>query len=116
MNFDKLEQMLNLQKELMEKYYTPTNIESMTLAQKEKYTIDTTIALEDEISEVRKELNWKWWKKPKKISMPNLKYELIDVFFFVLTLLIVWEMTPEEIFEHYTIKWRENCRRQMEGY
>ena len=79
--------------------------------------IKITIALEDEISEVRGQLNWKWWsRKNKPLNEKELKFELIDCFKFILTAMIVSGMDTEEIYSYYLTKLQENIRRQENGY
>ena len=112
---DTLKIIINMQTNLIKKYYTP-NLDQMTPKEMNDLAMKVTIALEDEISELRGQLNWKWWKKPHEIDEKELKFEIIDIFFFTLTLMIIWKMSPEEIESYYVAKYRENVRRQENGY
>jgi dimeric dUTPase (all-alpha-NTP-PPase superfamily) len=71
-----------------------------------------TIAMEDEISEVRKEVNWKWWKAEKQIDADKLHEEVIDLWHFLVALSQRVGLTPEKVFEVYQIKREENFKRQ----
>lgn len=71
-----------------------------------------TIAMEDEISEIRGEINWKWWKPEKEIDMEVLHEEVIDMWHFLVSLSQRVGLTPDKVFEVYQAKREENFRRQ----
>ncbi|MGG3561621.1 dUTPase [Neobacillus rhizosphaerae] len=71
-----------------------------------------TIAMEDEISEVRGEVNWKWWKSEKQIDIEKLHEEVIDLWHFLVALSQRVGLTPEKVFEVYQAKREENFKRQ----
>ena len=80
-----------------------------------------TIAMESEIDEIRREVNWKWWKNPKEIDVDALQGEVIDMWHFLLSLSRVVGLTPEDIHRIYMEKNAENHARQdgtsgKEGY
>ena len=80
-----------------------------------------TIAMESEIDEIRREVNWKWWKNPKVIDEAALQGEVIDMWHFLLSLSRVVGLTPETIHSIYIEKNAENHARQdgnsdKEGY
>lgn len=112
---DALKIMLSLQEQLILDYYTP-NLKQMTPKELNDLSMKVTIALEDEISELRGQLNWKWWKKPHELNQKELKFEVIDMFKFVLTLMVIWGMSAEEVNSYYLTKLDENVRRQKNGY
>jgi dimeric dUTPase (all-alpha-NTP-PPase superfamily) len=80
-----------------------------------------TIAMESEIDEIRREVNWKWWKNHKEINSAALQGEVIDMWHFLLSLSRVVGLTPETIHAIYMEKNAENHARQdgtsdKEGY
>src|SRR5689334_10654011 len=84
---DSMEKFLRLQEILMESYYVQ-NLKILSILEKQNWTKDITIAIEDEISELRGQINWKWWKKDKlNVNEKELKFEIIDIFFFILSLM-----------------------------
>jgi dimeric dUTPase (all-alpha-NTP-PPase superfamily) len=85
--------------------------------EKEQWTKEFCLCIIDEISEVLNWINWKHWKKKRyPIDELNLKYELIDLMHFILSLMLIWKMTPEDVFTMYLIKNQENHNRQLNGY
>jgi len=80
-----------------------------------------TIAMESELDEIRREVNWKWWKNPKEVDIKALQGEVIDLWHFLLSLSRVVGLTPQTIYETYIAKNAENHARQSgksekEGY
>jgi dimeric dUTPase (all-alpha-NTP-PPase superfamily) len=71
-----------------------------------------TIAMESEIDEIRREVNWKWWKNPKEIDDIALQGEVIDMWHFLLSLSRIVGLTPETIHAIYMEKNAENHARQ----
>ena len=87
----------------------------------DEWVIGLTIALESEIDEIRREVNYKWWKNPKEIDLPALQGEIIDVWHFLLSLSRVVGLSPADIHRLYMEKNAENHARQdgssgKEGY
>jgi dimeric dUTPase (all-alpha-NTP-PPase superfamily) len=33
---------------------------------------------------------WKWWKGPRKMDLPQLQMELVDIFHFIISAILVW--------------------------
>lgn len=82
------------------------NIPADTWIQKE------VLAMISELSELLDEVNFKWWKNPKELNFDNIKNELIDILHFFLSMCIKAGMPPQEIFERYISKNKENFLRQ----
>lgn len=87
----------------------------------DEWVIGLTIAMESEIDEIRREVNWKWWKNPKEIDMPALQGEVIDMWHFLLALSREVGLSPTDIHRLYMEKNEENHARQngdsdKEGY
>jgi dimeric dUTPase (all-alpha-NTP-PPase superfamily) len=86
-----------------------------------EWVVGITLAMESEIDEIRREVNWKWWKNPKLIDDDALQGEVIDMWHFLLSLSRVVGLTPETIHSIYMEKNAENHARQdgnsaKEGY
>lgn len=87
----------------------------------DEWVIGLTIAMESEIDEIRREVNWKWWKNAKPIDADALQGEVIDMWHFLLSLSRVVGLEPADIHRLYMEKNAENHARQSgtsekEGY
>ncbi|MCY8570365.1 dUTPase [Bacillus haynesii] len=114
---DKLNEIFEMQAALDNRIITERNIDKTT----DEWVVGITLAMESEIDEIRREVNWKWWKNPKKIDQEALQDEVIDMWHFLLSLSRIVGLTPESIYEVYTEKNAENHARQdgtsaKEGY
>lgn len=109
---EKLEAMFNMQQALDERIIAERNIDK-TL---DEWVVAITIAMESEIDEIRREVNWKWWKQEKEINLDQLQEEVIDLWHFLLSLSRMVGLTPETIFEKYMAKNKINHQRQDGGY
>lgn len=109
---EKLEKMFNMQQALDERIIAERNIDK-TL---DEWVVAITIAMESEIDEIRREVNWKWWKQEKEIDLERLQEEVIDLWHFLLSLSRMVGLTPEMIFEKYMTKNKINHQRQEQGY
>ncbi|MGG3841837.1 dUTPase [Anoxybacillus kestanbolensis] len=112
MDKQKLEVMFSMQQALDERIIEERNI-CKTL---DEWVIGITIAMESEIDEIRREVNWKWWKQEKQINLDRLQEEVIDLWHFLLSLSRMVGLTPETIFEKYMDKNTINHQRQESGY
>lgn len=74
--------------------------------------IGLTIAMESEIDEIRREVNWKWWKNPKEIDVDALQGEVIDLWHFLLSMSRAVGLEPADIVRIYKEKNAENHDRQ----
>jgi dimeric dUTPase (all-alpha-NTP-PPase superfamily) len=90
---------------------------ALGLRSKERWTKELVVCMVDELSEVLGQINFKHWKKTRQeVDEVEVKYELVDLLCFLLNLMLVWGMTPEEIFSMHKAKVWENYRRQKRGY
>lgn len=105
---DKLTVMFEMQAGLDNRIIKERNIEKTT----SEWVTGLTIAMESEIDEIRREVNWKWWKNEKTIDDVALQGEVIDMWHFLLSMSRVVGLTPETIFEIYMAKNAENHARQ----
>lgn len=105
---DRLEEIFKLQSQLDEKIVAKHNV---------NFTLDTWIekeilAIISELGEVLDETNFKWWKNPREIDKNALKEEIIDVFHFLISLCLKVNISPQELYEAYINKNKENHLRQ----
>lgn len=92
-------------------------IQNMTEAQREKWTKDFVVCIMDECSELLGHMNWKHWKKERvDVDQHEVRFEVIDLLHFVLSLAIVWGMTADDVAAYYMAKSDENVARQKRGY
>lgn len=114
---DLLTQMYDLQTTLDERITSERGIEKSL----DEWVMSLTIAMESEIDEIRREVNWKWWKNMKEVDKEALQGEVIDMWHFLLSLSRVVGLTPETLHSKYLEKNEENHDRQSgktskEGY
>ncbi|MDK2823072.1 MAG: hypothetical protein PWQ67_1720 [Clostridia bacterium] len=105
---DRLEKIFELQKKLDTKIIQERNV---------NFDLDTWIqkeilAIISELAEVLDETNFKWWKNSMEIDNQALKEEIIDVFHFFISLCIKVGISPQDLYEAYIHKNKENLFRQ----
>lgn len=72
-------------------------------------------ALQQETSELRDSVPWKWWKHQPG-DKQNAKVEIIDIFHFVIALAQTCGMSAEDLYHGYLQKNKINHTRQDNGY
>lgn len=87
----------------------------------DEWVIGITLAMESEIDEIRREVNWKWWKNPKPVDSEALQGEVIDMWHFLVSLSDKVGLTADDVYAVYCEKNAENHARQdgtsaKEGY
>jgi hypothetical protein len=136
-----LDKLMTLQKNTQEGVYG-YDFSNMTLGEIKDFWLWNTRAIDDEISEAYDALGgvsndgvnsignavWKPWKSnhkkayEMKISdlseddQKELKMELVDIQHFIFNLMISVGMQPEELYNYYISKNKENIRRQENNY
>lgn len=105
---DKLTQMYEMQRALDTRIINERRVDKTV----DEWVVGLTIAMESEIDEIRREVNWKWWKNPKEIDVPALQGEVIDMFHFLLALAREVGLAPDDIHRLYMEKNAENHDRQ----
>lgn len=119
---DRLETMLQMQKELQSRL--GTDFDSLSQEDKANFMRNHRGYLADEVAEALYEMPfYKLWKSYDKMSDAQLndawlkvKMELVDSWHFFMNLLLCAGFTAEEFFEMYMAKNKENHRRQDAGY
>lgn len=113
--------MLQLQERLQTETYGH-NFQCMTAQDRIGYIKDMKLALESELQEALDETAWKpWARHPDRwVNRDAYVGELVDVFHFLMNMLLVLGDTPEdlatEVFTRYCLKNKINDQRQRDGY
>ena len=110
---EKLEDIMNKQELFGSKF---CKFGKLTLEEKQKWTKEFVLCCLDELSEILNQQNWKHWKKPVPVNEIELKYELVDLLHFLISMMLVWEMDADEVYSMYLAKNKENHERQKRGY
>lgn len=101
-----INKLLDMQKKLDEKV-----VQSRTVGAN-----DLIFAMMDELLELQKELpeTFKTWKH-HEYSEEKMKMEMVDILFFYLKLMNLFEIDGEEIEQLYVKKWEQNMNRIGDG-
>jgi dimeric dUTPase (all-alpha-NTP-PPase superfamily) len=114
---DKLVELFELQHALDNRIIFERNIDKSI----DEWVVGITLAMESEIDEIRREVNWKWWKNEKEMDKDALQGEVIDIWHFLISLSLKCGLSAEDVYRTYLEKNRENHARQdgtstKEGY
>lgn len=74
------------------------------------------LAATDELHEILRETSWKPWSKKRFFNRQQYKEEMVDLFHFIMNLMLIGGITPEELLEGYAEKHEINIQRQKDGY
>lgn len=74
------------------------------------------LALLDEAHEVLHEVPWKPWKRTGEPNWEAYHEELVDLFHFVMNLMLIGGATAHSLLAGYEAKHRVNIERQRDGY
>ena len=107
---DKLDRIFEMQEKLNEDIIEKRNLHDIP---DEKWIQMQTLAMLSEMAELIDEVNFKWWKNPKPVNSDNVKDELVDILHFFVSMCLRAHMSPDELFERYLSKNKENFDRQM---
>ena len=122
---DKLTEIMKYQKLFGSKFCnfdwlsTPNNEPLHDKERKKKldyWTKEFIVAAIDELMEAIRESNFKHWKQPREVDVLKMRFELIDVLHFLMSLMILWGMDSDMVYKMYMEKNAENFKRQKEGY
>ena len=109
----KLEDIMNKQKQFGSRF---CKFGELTLEEKQKWTKEFILCCMDELSEVLNQVNWKHWREPVPIDEVEVKYELVDLLHFLISMMLIWDMDAHEVYTMYLAKNKENHDRQKRGY
>lgn len=108
-NMDKLDKMFEMQKLLNDDI---ANRRDLDRSDKSLWIQKQTLAMMSELAELIDEVNFKWWKNPKPLDDEKIKYEIVDIFHFFMSMCITAGMSADELYELYKNKNKENFDRQ----
>jgi dimeric dUTPase (all-alpha-NTP-PPase superfamily) len=127
---DRLAEIVAKQRVIVDRWM---DLPNMSIEDKEKKTQEFLLAIIAEVGEILNgekggedtesklkgtgAIRWKSWKKQQDEPDPDyVKTELIDIFHFVLELLIIWGADADEIYTRYLGKNKVNIERYKNGY
>lgn len=110
-----LDLILNSQRELQKKHFK-TDISTLDPEQRAAYIRDMSLALTDELHEALNETGWKPWATSRHFNREAFIGEMIDVLHFWCNLILLANVSEEDIVNVYCAKAEKNARRQMAGY
>jgi dimeric dUTPase (all-alpha-NTP-PPase superfamily) len=108
-NNDRLSDIFNMQQSLNDDIRSKRNLDGLT---HEEWIQKHTLAMLSEMAELLDEVNFKWWKNPKPVDEDALKEELVDILHFYISMCLEAGMTPQELYDRYINKNKENFNRQ----
>ena len=111
---DKFDEIFSMQDTLNKRI--GVNTDGMSDEDKDKWVLNYTRAMQQEMSELIDSVPWKWWAKYQEFDEQNAKVEVVDLFHFLISLAQVLGMTPEDVHEAYLKKNKVNHERQDSGY
>lgn len=115
---DRLAEMLMMQLELQRRYYDKAPAALAGDARKD-YIRTMVLATTDELHEALRNAPWKPWSKTNEwLFDEKIRFtdELVDAFHFFMNLMLVAEISAEELFVEYCRKNGVNHGRIDEGY
>ena len=80
-----------------------------------KWLVNYSKAMKEELYELDDELLWKWWSKDE-IDMQNIRVELIDILHFLVSAMMCAGLTADKVFDIYQQKHAVNIKRQNSDY
>ena len=111
---DQLKAIFEMQRDLNERI--GVQLSDMSDADKTRWILNYTRAMQQELAELVDSVPWKWWAQYQTFDEQNAKVEVIDLFHFLVSLAQVLGMDAEDVYEAYVKKNALNHRRQDEGY
>ena len=108
-DMDKLDKIFAMQKALNDDIADRRNLDR---SEKSEWLQRQTLAMMSEMAELIDEVNFKWWKNPKPLDDEKIKYEIVDILHFFVSMCLTADMDAEELFTLYLNKNKENFDRQ----
>lgn len=112
---DRLQTMYDAQRDLQERVLGH-RFDDMPVGDRIEYVKEMVLALTDELHELLNETGWKSWSASRHINEIAYRSELVDAWHFMLNLMLVVGMTPNELHVGYVTKRSVNEQRQVNGY
>jgi dimeric dUTPase (all-alpha-NTP-PPase superfamily) len=111
---DKLAEIFRMQEALNERI--GVRLQGIDEAEKTKWVLNYTRAMQQELAELTDSVPWKWWAKYQKFDEQNARVEVIDLFHFLISIAQALGMSADDVYEAYVKKNRVNHDRQNSGY
>jgi dimeric dUTPase (all-alpha-NTP-PPase superfamily) len=111
-----LSEMMTAQRSLQTIINNGKRIDQFTDEERMEALRINVLALIKELGEALDETGWKPWATSNHVNADAFKGELVDVWHFLMNLMLHVGMTPRELYDGYFIKQRINVKRQREGY
>lgn len=114
---DRLALIMTMQKEFQEVILGHGDLTALIGTDKgAEYFRTQSLALIFEIGEASNEIGWKPWATTRHINHKAYRAELVDAFHFLLNLMLLDDMTADELYDGYIEKQQINRDRQANGY
>jgi len=84
--------------------------------EKQKWVLNYTRALSQELSELIDSMPWKWWAKYQSFDEQNARVEVVDMLHFLVSIAQCLGMSAEDMYDIYLQKNKVNFERQDSGY
>lgn len=111
-----LGQMFRSQEQFQQMLYSGDLPSDLQGTEKMEYIRTQSLALTDELHEALAETGWKPWATSNHINVDAYKSELVDVWIFLMNLMLVVGMAPSELVKLTQAKQLKNIKRQLAGY
>jgi len=115
-DYDKLDVIFRLQKELAEKYGAKIPVDLNTKEGQEAIRFLTYCVIEELCESTNILKNRRWTKTELPVDKDHFYEELTDAVLFFVELLLVAGLTPAKVYELYLRKWKVNIFRIESGY
>jgi len=111
---DKLAEIFRMQEALNERI--GVRLQGIDDAEKARWVLNYTRAMQQEIAELIDSVPWKWWAKYQKFDEQNARVEVVDLFHFLISTAQALGMSADDVYEAYVKKNKVNHERQASGY
>jgi dUTPase len=117
---DRLEEMFTLQLDLQNRVMLEQTLAAMDTGERIAYIKENVLAAFSELNEVLNEIGWKSWASSKHINSEAYVKEIIDLWHFMMNMLLALGVSPAETATLFHTRYLEkrgvNEKRQVEGY
>jgi dimeric dUTPase (all-alpha-NTP-PPase superfamily) len=111
---DKLAEIFRMQEALNERI--GVRLRGIDDAEKTKWVLNYTRAMQQELAELIDSVPWKWWAKYQKFDEQNARVEVVDLFHFLISIAQALGMSADDVYDAYVKKNKVNHERQDSGY
>jgi dimeric dUTPase (all-alpha-NTP-PPase superfamily) len=111
---DKLAEIFRMQEALNERI--GVRLRGIDDAEKTKWVLNYTRAMQQELAELIDSVPWKWWAKYQKFDEQNARVEVVDLFHFLISIAQALGMSADDVNDAYVKKNKVNHERQDSGY